>query len=290
MVYATSELFWPKHGFTEPSTIIVTDDILPALVSGEAWIIQGGTSQAWAAMAEGSLDLVTVGIDKDNEVRILGARPGIASVDDVQAGMTVSGGDIGDYDELVVHEILAELGLADRGLEVVAMGGGADSRMQAMIAGQLDLAIQQPRNIGPLTRAGGVILYEKAAEVPQESWTVTRETWNNNRDAVCAFILGRIEGKAWAAEGEDMRANIPQALEIVRKYDIDPSEDELNDWARELQGNMSMDAGTTEAALDKFQADLKSLGHLPADFNWRDHADFSCVHEAQAALGMPQRP
>jgi ABC-type nitrate/sulfonate/bicarbonate transport system substrate-binding protein len=290
LVYSASELFWPKLGFTEPSTIIVTDDILPALVSGEAWIIQGGTSQAWAAMAEGSLDLVTVGIDKDNEVRILGARPGIASVDDVEPGMTVSGGDIGDYDELVVHEILAELGLADRGLEVVAMGGGADSRMQAMIAGQLDLGIQQPRNIGPLTRAGGVILYEEAAEVPQESWTVTRETWNNNRDAVCAFIRGRVEGKQWAAEGEDMRANIPQALEIVRKYDIDPTEDELNDWARELQGNMSLDAGTTEAALDKFQEDLKSLGHIPADFDWRDHSDFSCVHEVQTALGLPQRP
>lgn len=290
IVYSTSELFWPKHGFTEPATIIVTDDILPALVSGEAWIIQGGTSQFWAAMAEGSLDLVLVGIDKDNEVRILGARPGIASVDDVTAGMTVSGGDVGDYDELVVREIMDELGLTDRGLEVVAMGGGADSRMQAMLAGQLDMGIQQPRNIGPLTRAGGVILYEEAAEVPQEAWMVTRETWNNNRDAVCAFVRGRIEGKQWAAEGDDMRANIPEALEIIRKYDIDPSEDELGDWARELQGNMSLDAGTTEAALDKFVDDLKGLGHLPADFDWRDHADFSCVHEAQEALGLPQRP
>ncbi len=290
IVYSTSELFWPKHGFTEPATIIVTEDVLPALVSGEAWIIQGDTSQGWAAMAEGSLDLVLVGIDKDNEGRLLGARPGIASVDDVQAGMTVSGGDIGGYDELVVREIMAELGWADRGLEVVAMGGGADSRMQAMIAGQLDLGIQQPRNIGPLTRAGGVILYEKAADVPQEGWVVTRKTWNDNRDAVCAFIYGRIEGKQWAAEGDDMRANIDEAAEIVRKYDIDPSEDELGDWAHELQGNMSLDAGTTNAALDKFQGDLKGLGHLPADFDWRDHADFSCVHEAQEALGLPQRP
>ena len=290
IVYSTSELFWPGRGFTEPATIIVTDDILPALVSGETWIIQGSTSQFWAAMNEGSLDLVLVGIDKDNEVRILGSAPGIASPADVTPGMSASGGDVGDYDELVLREILAELGLDPNELQIVAMGGGADSRMQAMIAGQLDLGIQQPRNIGPLTGAGGAILYEKAAEVPQEGWVVTRETWNNNRDAVCAFVYGRIQGKQWAAEGDDMRANIDEATEIVRKYDIDPTEDELKDWERELQGNQSLDAGTTEAALDKFQSDLKSLGQLADDFDWRDYADFSCVNEAQEALELPQRP
>jgi ABC-type nitrate/sulfonate/bicarbonate transport system substrate-binding protein len=288
--YATSELFWPGAGFTQPATLITTDDILPALASGEAWVIQGGTSQFWAAMAEGSLDLVMVGIDKDNEVRILGARPGIASVSDVQPGMTVSGGAVGDYDELVVREVLVELGLDPATLEIVAMGGGADSRMQALIAGQLDMGIQQPRNIGPLTRAGGVILYEEAAEVPQEAWVVTRETWNNNRDSVCAFVLGRLQGKQWASEGDDMRANIDEALEIVRRNGIDPTEDELADWTRELQGNQSLDGGATEAGLDHFQANLVSLGELPAEFDWRDHADFSCVHEAQTALGMPQRP
>jgi ABC-type nitrate/sulfonate/bicarbonate transport system substrate-binding protein len=204
--------------------------------------------------------------------------------------MTASGGDVGDYDELVLREIITELGLNPDDLEIVAMGGGADARMQAMIAGQLNLAIQQPRNVGPLTRAGGAILYEKAAEVPQEGWVVTRETWENNRDAVCAFVYGRIQGKQWAAEGDNMRANIDEATEIVKKYDIEPTEDELKDWERELQGNQSLDAGTTEAALDKLQADLKSLDQLAADFDWRDHADFSCVHEAQTALNLPQRP
>jgi hypothetical protein len=290
IVYSTSELFWPKLGFEEQAEIIVTDDILPALIAEEVWIAQGGTSQFWAAMNEGSVDLVMVGVDKDNEVRILGARPGIKGVEDLTPGLTASGGDVGDYDELVLREILTELGAPVDEMEIVAMGGGADARMQAMLAGQLDVGIQQPRNIGPLTRAGGVILYEKAAEVPQESWVVNRKFWESNRDAVCAFVLGRIQGKQWAAEGSDRRANIDQALEIVRKYDIDPTEDELGDWTRELEGNQSLDAGTTIAALDKLQADLKSLDTLAEDFDWRDHADFSCVLEAQEALGLPQRP
>jgi ABC-type nitrate/sulfonate/bicarbonate transport system substrate-binding protein len=290
IVYSTAELFWPDLGFTEQPTVIVTDDILPAIVAEEAWIAQGGTSLFWAAMDEGSLDLVLVGIDKDNEIRILGARPGIKGVEDLGPGTKASGGDVGDYDELVLKQVLEELGANPDEMEILSMGGGADARMQAMVAGQLDVGIQQPRNVGPLTRAGGVILYERAAEVPQESWVVTRNVWENNRDAVCAFIHGRIQGKQWAYEGDDHKANIEQATEIVRKYDIDPTEDELGDWVRELEGNQSLDAGTTVEALDKFQADLKSLGNLSEDFDWRDHADFSCLWEAQEQLGLPLRP
>ena len=290
LTYSTAELFWPQVGFSEPAEVIVTFDALPAIVSGETWIAQGDTSTFWAAMDEGSVDLVMVGVDKDNEIRILGARPGIASVEDIETGMTASGGDVGDYDELVLREVLTELGVNPDDLQIISMGGGADARMGALIAEQLDLGIQQPRNIGPLTDAGGAILYEEAAEVPQEIWIVTREVWNENRDAVCAFIEGRIMGKLWAAEGEDMRANIDEALEIVRRYDIDPSEDELADWARELQGNQSLDGGTTIEGLDQFQANLQQLGIVSEDFEWRDHADFSCLHEAQENLGLEPRP
>lgn len=168
VVYSTAEKFWPEVGFTEEPRIIVTDDILPALVSEEVWIIQGGTSQIWAAMAEGSLDLVMVGIDKDNEVRILGSRPGITSVEMVEPGMTASGGDIGDYDELVLREILTELGLNTDELDIVAMGGGADARMQAMLANQLDLGIQQPRNIGPLTARVGRSFMRNRPKFPRK--------------------------------------------------------------------------------------------------------------------------
>lgn len=290
IVYSTVELFWPEAGFEEPAEVIVTDDILPALVSGETWVAQGDTSIFWGAMDEGSVDLVMIGIEKDNEVRILGARPGIQSVEDLAPGSKVSGGEIGDQGELVMREILVELGVDPDELDIVAFGGGADARMQALIAGQLDAGIQQPRNIGPLTRAGGVILYEKSAEVPQEIWVVTRETIENNRDAVCAFVLGRIRGKQWAAEGADRRANVDEALEIVKRHGIEPTEDELADWARELEGNQSLDGGATIEGLDKFQQDLRTLGIVSEEFNWRDHADLSCVSEAQQALGLAQRP
>lgn len=290
LVYSTVEKFWPEVGFTEPAEVIITEETVPALVAGEVWVAQSDTSQFWAAIDEGDLDLVMVGIDKDNEVRILGSRPGIAGVEDIEPGMTASGGSVGEYDELVLREVLVELGVNPDELEIISMGGGADARMQAMIAEQLDLGIQQPRNIGPLTGAGGAILYEEAAEVPQEAYFVTREFLNENRAAVCAFLEGRIMGKQWASAGDDMRDNFDEALEIVRGYAVDPTEDEMNDWERELSGNISLDNGAEIEGLDALQNNLKTLGIVSEDFDWRDHADFSCLHEAQENQGLEPRP
>lgn len=290
LVYSTVEKFWPEVGFTEPAEVIITEETVAALVAGEVWVAQADTSQFWAAIDEGDLDLVMVGIDKDNEVRILGSRPGIAGVEDIEPGMTASGGSVGEYDELVLREVLEELGVNPDDLDIISMGGGADARMQAMIAGQLDLGIQQPRNIGPLTGAGGAILYEEAAEVPQEAYFVTREFLNENRAAVCAFLEGRIMGKQWASEGEDMRDNFDEALEIVRGYAVDPTEDEIRDWERELSGNMSLDNGAEIEGLDNLQENLKFLGIVSEEFDWRDHTDFSCLHEAQQNQGLEPRP
>ena len=290
LVYAPDELFWPKLGFTEPALIIPTDDILPALFSGEAWIVQGGTNIFWVANEQADTDLITVGIDKDDEIRIFALRPGLTSVDELGEGSTISGGDLGDWDELVLRTIVKDLGIDTNVVEVVAMGGGADARMSALLAGQMDAAIIQSRNVGPIERAGGVIVYEKLVEAPQEAWAVTRETLDNHRDAVCAFVLGRIQGKQWAYEGEDHQANVDQAIQFALKHDIEPSEDELGDWVQELEKNQSLDGASTEEALDEVQEALVIMGLLTPDYNWRDYADFSCAHEAQAALGLPQRP
>ncbi len=289
--WSTAELFLPKLGFEDVDIIVLDDNyIIPALVSGEAWFGQTGTSGVWAAMDQGDVDLVIVGIDKDDEVRILGTRPGIASADDLVPGTKISGGDVGDWDELVLREILIDLGIDPDTLDIIAFGGGADSRMEAMIAGQLDAGIQQPRNIGPLTRAGGAILYEKAVPAPQEAWVVTREVLDEHRDAVCALVLGRVQGKQWAAEGPERDDNIEEAKAIVMKHGIEPSDDELADWKRELEGNLSLDGGATLASLDLLQENLKTIDFLSEDFNWRDHSDFSCLWEAQEALGLPLRP
>jgi ABC-type nitrate/sulfonate/bicarbonate transport system substrate-binding protein len=290
IVYSMSDMFFPKVGFTEKPEVVLTEETLPGLTSGQVWVAMDETSTIWAAMDEGNLDLVIVAVDKDNEERILGARPGIKTAQDLSPESKISGGAVGEYDELILREILTNIGVDPNNVQIIAMGGGADARMKAMIAGQLDAGIQQPRNIAPLTEAGGVILYNQPAEAVQDTYVVTRDYLNQHRDEVCAFVKAEVMSKQWAYEGADHKANLQPALDIVKKYSVDPTENELAGWVHELEGNISLDGGATVAALDKFQKDLKSLEVLSADFQWRDHADFSCLWEAQQALGLQQRP
>ncbi len=290
LAYSMADLFFPKVGLTGKPEMILTDETLPGLTSGQVWVVMDETSTVWAAMDKGNLDLVIVAVDKDNEERILGARPGIKTAKDLGPQSKISGGAVGEYDELILREILANIGVDPNNVQIVAMGGGADARMKAMLAGQLDAGVQQPRNIKPLTDAGGVILYNQPAEAVQDVYVVSRDFLNQHRDSVCAFVKAEVMSKQWAYQGADHKANLNQALEIVKKYNVDPTESEIAGWVHELEGNLSLDGGATIAAIDKFQNDLKTVGVISKNFNWRDHADFSCLSDAQQSLSLPLRP
>ena len=49
------------------------------------------------------------------------------------------------------------------------------------------------------------MIVQEYNRVPQEVWVVTEETMENNRDAVCAYLEGRIAAKQWISEGDELR-------------------------------------------------------------------------------------
>ena len=52
-----------------------------------------------------------------------------------------------------------------------------------------------------------------------------------------------------------------------------------------------MDLGADEVMFDDVQRIMqREGGELSADFDWRDHTDFSCVWDLQEAAGLPLRP
>ena len=290
MVFTAVDKFEPLTGFEEKAKVLYgNEQVIGALVSGEAWVGHDSTSRLWAAMDEGSVDLVMVAIDKDGQASILGTRPGITSVDDLVPGTTFGAGSIGDYDEVELRKLMEAIGVDAEEMNIVAMDS-ADNRMRAMLAGQLDAGVQQPRNIGPLEDAGGAILFDEAFDVPQEVFVVLREFLESNRADVCAFVTARIQSKQWAYEGSDHKENLAAGIEIGMANGIEATEYELADWVRELEGNHSLDLGATVEALDEFEEVLRTLGRLSEEFDWRNHADFSCVWEAQETLGLDQRP
>lgn len=282
------EKYWPSLGFTEKPYVVATDEYLAGLFGGDVWVAQGESDVIWAALAEGSVPMKIIGVEKDSEAWYLGIRKGIDKNN--LAGLKISGGPAGDRNIVVGEKILTEMGVDPKSMEWVQVEGGSDDRLGALLAGNIDVAVLQPRHVIPLEREGGQMIYQEFRQVPQEVWVVKAETMEKNRDAVCAYLQGRIAAKQWASAGDDYTQNQTAAVAIAEARGVKASEGDLAEWKLEMEGNWSLDGGSSAASFDEWTQDMVNNGNVPAGFDWRKHADFSCLTEAQTKLGLTPNP
>jgi ABC-type nitrate/sulfonate/bicarbonate transport system substrate-binding protein len=280
--------YWPDLGFTEPAEVVATDEYIAGLVGGDVWVAQGESDVIWSALAEGSVPMKVIGVEKDAEAWFLGIREGVDPND--LSGLKISGGAAGDRNVTVARKMVEGLGQDPDDMEWVQIEGGSDERLQALVAGQIDVAALQPRHIGPLEAEGGQMIVQEYQRVPQEVWVVTEDTMENNKDAVCAYLKGRIEAKRWAAEGDNYDDNQDAAVAIAEKYGEKPAEGDLEEWQIEMTENWSLTGGAPEETFDQWNEDMIDSGNVPDDFDWREHVDFSCLTQIQEDLGIDVEP
>ena len=84
------EKYWPDLGFTEPAEVFATDEYLAGLFGGDVWVAQGESDVIWSALAEGSVPMKIIGVEKDTEAWFLGIREGVDK--DNLEGLKISGG------------------------------------------------------------------------------------------------------------------------------------------------------------------------------------------------------
>jgi ABC-type nitrate/sulfonate/bicarbonate transport system substrate-binding protein len=282
--------YWPDLGFQEPANIVATDEYMAGLLGGDVWVAQGESDVIWAALAEGSVPMKIVGVEKDTEAWFIGIREGVD--ENNLEGLKISGGAAGDRNITVGEKSLEDMGVDPESLEWVPIEGSSDDRLTALIAGQIDVAVLQPRHLIPLDEAGGKMIYQEFVDAPQEVWVVTSDFMEENGDAVCAYLEGRIAAKRWIAEGEDYKANQDQAIDLAAEHsaNLEPAEGDLAEWDTEIEQNWAMDGGAPAAAFDQWNEDMIAAGNVPEDFDWRDHVDFSCLWDVQEKLGLEQNP
>jgi ABC-type nitrate/sulfonate/bicarbonate transport system substrate-binding protein len=279
----------------------VTEDPIPLMISDERWLINGEAITLWPAMEAGLVDAVIVGVFNDVDSWFLLTGPGIEKPEDL-VGKKLSGGSIGDawwtVAEIIFNE---EFGIPFSEVQQITVGGGSDARMQALLAGQIDAFMGQPRHVPPVLEAGGNCLFCEYRDLAQGLFIVKRETMENHKDAVCAALGGLFEAHQWfqsdgPATTSDWRNVQPEVEEYLRANGYDPSEGGLNverTWATSqgTEFNWAMDLGATAEMFDDVQRIMnREGGELSKEFDWRDYTDFSCIWDLQEAAGLPLRP
>jgi ABC-type nitrate/sulfonate/bicarbonate transport system substrate-binding protein len=282
------ERYWPDLGFTEEAEVFATDEYIAGLAGGDVWVAQGESDVIWSALQEGSVPLKVIGVEKDAEAFFLGIREGVDPEN--LEGLKVSGGAAGDRNITVAEEMLDGLGVDPASMEFVQIEGGSDERLQALLAGQIDVAALQPRHVLPLEEAGGQMIVQEYKRFPQEVWVVTADTMENNKDAVCAYLEGRIAAKQWISEGDDYKDNQDAAVAIAEERGEDPSEGDLDEWTIEMEQNWSLTGGAPMDSFDDWNQAMIDAGNVDEGFDWTEHADFSCLTEAQEKLGLEVEP
>jgi ABC-type nitrate/sulfonate/bicarbonate transport system substrate-binding protein len=282
------EKYWPDLGFSKPAEVVASDEYLAGLFGGDVWVAQGESDVIWSALAEGSVPMKVIGVEKGQEAWFLGIRKGID--ENNLEGLKISGGAAGDRNITVGEKMLDEIGVDPESMEWVSIEGGSDDRLAALTAGQIDVAVLQPRHVLPLDEAGGKMIFEDYKEAPQEVWVVTEDTMKKDRASVCAYLEGRIAAKQWISEGKDYTDNQEAAVKVASDRGLEPAEGDLDEWAAEMEHNWALDGGASEESFDTWNQDMIDNGNVPKDFDWRDHVDFSCLTEAQENLGLEPNP
>jgi ABC-type nitrate/sulfonate/bicarbonate transport system substrate-binding protein len=280
--------YWPDLGFTEQAEVTATDEYIAGLAGESVWVAQGESDVIWSALAEGSVPMKIIGVEKDAEAFFLGIREGVDPEN--LEGLKVSGGAAGDRNITVAEEMLEGLGVDPESMEWVQVEGGSDERLQAMLAGQIDVAALQPRHLVPLDEGGGEMIVQEYKRYPQEVWVVREDTMEENRDAVCAYLEGRIAAKQWISEGDDYMDNQDAALAVAEEYGETPSEGDLDEWTIEMEQNWSLTGGAPRESFDEWNQAMIDAGNVDEGFDWTEHVDFSCLTEAQEKLGLEVEP
>ena len=291
LAWAVSDAkYWPDLGFQNKAKVVATDEYMAGLFGGQVWVAQGESDVVWAALAEGSVPLKIIGVEKDTEAWFLGIRKGVDKNN--LEGLKWSGGPAGDRNITVGLKIFEELGVDPSTLKQVFVEGSSDERLTAMLAGQIDIAVLQPRHLIPLREAGGEMIFQRFVDAPQEVWVVQEDFLASDQEAACAYLQGRIEAKRWIGAGKNYTKNQDAAIEIGKQdpYNLQPAEGDLAEWESEITGNWALDGGAPAEAFDQWNEDMIANENVPEDFDWREHADFTCLWQVQEELGLEKNP
>ena len=284
-VVAYEKGYMEAVGFTKFDNKIINDSMAAVVGRGMDWTAVD-TDVLIPARVEEEVGVVYIGTRRDSEDLIFGLAPGATLESLKEDKGYVSGGEVGTRNELLGKRMITELGLdAEEDVRWVAMGGGSDTRLVALINGELQGSNLQIRHITQLEEAGGTIVYNESRRVAQDGYAVQTKFLEENRDAVVAYLYAIIQAKQFI---KDLNTK-DEVIGMLEKNDFEFPQEFIDAYEANVS-NLSPDCGFEIDEMELVWEELGSTGEADPDIDWRSAMDLGPLWEAQEALGLPRRP
>jgi ABC-type nitrate/sulfonate/bicarbonate transport system substrate-binding protein len=284
--YVAREKGWFKDVGIDNSDFIVFDDSLTAIIGKGVDLTAADTDATMAAHLDKGVDVWYLGTRRGEEDMLLGLAPGVTVESLKGSGKSCSGGTVGSRNELLSKFMIKDMGLdPEKDVSWITMGGGSDTRLAALINGNLSCSMIQIRHIKQLTEAGGTVAYKKRRKIAQDGYVAMGPFLKTNYDTVVAFLTGIIKAKQYIKNLDTK----DEVIAIMEKNGFEFNQ-EFKDTYAEGIAVLSPDCGFDIQDMDALWTELAKTGDAPADFPWRKGVNLEPLWKAQEANGLPRRP
>jgi ABC-type nitrate/sulfonate/bicarbonate transport system substrate-binding protein len=284
--YVAREKGWFKDVGLSEADLIIFDDSLVAVIGRGVDMTAGDTDAVLPAHVDQDVDVWYLGTRRDKEDILFGLAPGVTIESLRGSGKPVSGGLVGSRNENVGKMMLKELGLdPEKDVTWITLGGGSDTRLAALINGDLAGSNIQVRHIKTLEEAGGTVAYNKRRPIAQDGYIAMGPYIQANGDTVLAFMTAIIKAKQFVKD----LSHKDEVIEIMKKNDFEFPQEFIDTYADGIE-ILSADCGFEISEMELLWNELAAGGEAPADFPWRDGLNLEFLWKAQEANGLPRRP
>lgn len=284
--YVAREKGWFKEVGLDNEDFIIFDDALTAIIGKGVNLTAADTDPTMAAHVDQGVDVWYLGTRRGAEDMLFGLAPGVTIESLKGSGKSVSGGTVGSRNELLGKMMLKELGLdPEKDVTWITMGGGSDTRLAALLNGNLAGSNIQVRHVKELLAAGGTVPYQKRRTIAQDGYVAMGEFLKPNYDTVVAFLTAIIKAKQYIKNLDTK----DEVIEIMVKNGFEFSQDFKDTYADGVL-ILSPDCGFEVADMDTLWNELAATNAAPANFPWRTAVNLEPLWKAQEANGLPRRP
>jgi len=278
------EFGWFKEEGVDPGEIIIVDQtqIFPALIGNSLQTAQQDTDAVAGANGAGE-PIRFIACYRDKEPWIFGVAKGIETAADLK-GKQVSGGAAGSRNEFNGKEMLRRLGLdPEVDVEWVPVGGGSDSRVEAVTNGIIAGTVMFDRHRAIIQEAGGKILYDSLEDFPQDCFCVHENWLSKNERTVIAFLKATTRARIFF---HDLN-NKDQIISIMEKRGYEFPQSFIDQYERAVA--IVSPTGTFQPdAMDKLIADSVKTGSLETAIDWHEFVRMDYLNQAFDELNMPE--